>query len=525
MGVGKRATTVTAEEPRAGGLRLSSASLVARNALYNFLSTGTLVLLALFCTPYIVHHLGASRYGLFALVSVVAGYFAMLDLGLVQAVMKYASEYYGRGDLERLGRLIGTANLIYLGLGLVGAALIAALTPLLVTRVLHLEVALRADARFVLYLSALGFLVNMPLSVFNALPAALQRMDITNARATLIGVGTSLGSVALLALGYGLREVMGLTVALSALGVVVFVFASRRLLPGVSFRPRVDREEARRLFALALPTALSSAGSRAVSRLDRILVGSFWPVQQVTYYTVPVDMCSRGSSLTNQVTRALFPAVSDRSANGEAESVQRIYLRATRLLNLAVVPVMLLFVLFAYPVLHAWMGDEFARRSALLLALAAGAFCFRFLSDLQNMFLLAMGHAGLMAKWNLAQGAGTVLLNLLLIPRWGALGAALSLFVVSAGTVLPYTCLVSRRIIGVPMHRTVWLFVLPVLLSLGCFLPFLPLLARVRTLAPLGLAFLGLGALYLLVGGLLRALPREDLVLAWQVVRGGGRPA
>ena len=260
MAVIEQTEIVEVARPRVGGLRLSSAPLVARNAAYNTISMVALALVGLACSPYIVHHLGASSYGVFLLVSPVVGYFAMLDLGLVQAVTKYASEYYGRGDMERLGRLIGTANLLYLGLGSVGATLILALTGVLVTRVLNIDLGLRSDAYFCFYLAALGLLVNMLLSVFNALPMALQRMDIAGARNTFVGLATSLGMVVLLALGYGLRAVMMWQVAWSALGVLIFVIASRKLLPGVSFRPCYDREEARRLFAFGLPTAASSAG-------------------------------------------------------------------------------------------------------------------------------------------------------------------------------------------------------------------------------------------------------------------------
>jgi O-antigen/teichoic acid export membrane protein len=450
---------------------------------------------------------------------VVAGYFGMLDLGLVQAVVKYASEYYGRGDIDRLGRLIGTANLLYLGLGSVGALIIAALTGVLVRHVLHIEAALQADATFVLYLAALQFLVNMPLSVFNALPMALQRMDITNARATLIGIGNSLGAVGLLALGYGLREVMLLNVALSVLGVFAFVIASRKLLPEVSFRPRFDREEARALFKVALPTAASSAGARAVLQFDRMLVSIFWPIAYLTYYTVPTTVCQQGMNLTNHVTRAMFPAVSDRSGNGDLEGVQRMYLRSTRLLAVGLMPVFVMLMLFAHPLLAAWAGPRIAQHSALVLTIVAAAFCFQFISALQNMFLTAMGQATLMAKWNVGQGLATVALDLLLIPRYGVLGAAVALLIVSAGAVLPYTYVVADRVVGLAPKRLVLPFLRPVLLSLICFLPATPFFGHLHRLLTVGLGLLGLGLVYLALARLCRALPQEDLALLWRAMR------
>ena len=113
---------IGAEGPRAGGLRLSSAPLVAAQCDVQHRLDGRVGGDRPGLQPL---HRPAPRqgaYGLFQLVTPLVGYFAMLDVGLGQAVLKYASEYYGRGDMDRLSRLIGTANLCYLVIGSVGAA-------------------------------------------------------------------------------------------------------------------------------------------------------------------------------------------------------------------------------------------------------------------------------------------------------------------------------------------------------------------------------------------------------------------
>jgi len=52
------------------------------NIIWNFLGQGWLVILALIATPYIVHRLGTSLYGIYVLISVVIDYFAFLQLGM-----------------------------------------------------------------------------------------------------------------------------------------------------------------------------------------------------------------------------------------------------------------------------------------------------------------------------------------------------------------------------------------------------------------------------------------------------------
>lgn len=518
----------TEVRPRASagpGSDLSTAPKVARNASYNFLSHVWLTGLAIFCTPYIVHRLGDGAYGLLSMVMVVTGYFAMLDLGLAQAVLKYASEYYGRQDYGRLSRLIGTATTIYVGVGLVGAAVIALLTGVIVMRVLNIETELRSVAYFAFYAAALGFLVSMPLSVFNAIPASLQRMDVTNARNALIGTGTVLGSVILLKMGFWLREILLLNIALNALGVIAFVAVSRRLLPAVSFVPRFDRQEARRLFRFGLPTAASSAGARLMLQFDRVILGMFWPMAYVTYYVIPMEMCSKGMVLVRHVTGALFPAVSDRSGNGDMDAVRRMYFRATRVLASGVIPIFVFLGVFSHPVLTAWMGERIANQSAVVLSIAAAAFAFQFAAALQNTFLLAMGHASLMAKWNIIPGLANLALNLVLIPRYGVVGAAAAMLLVSLGSAIPYTYVVSRRVLEVSPATLVGYYAAPAVLSAICVLPAIFVRGSLTSLPLVAAAFAATGLLYLVIGTSIGVVPKDDLVLAWTVLRGRRKPA
>ncbi len=515
---------ISAETPRAGGLRLSSAPLVARNAMFNTVSMLALAFIGLAFNPYIVSHLGHANYALFVYMAPIVSYYAMLDLGLGPAVMKYASEYYGRGDMERLSRLIGTANLLYMIIGSVGAAVVLLLTPWLATRWIRVGPEARADTYFCLYLASFGFFANMVLSVFNALPMALQRMDIGSARNTFVGLATSLGIVGLLFFHFGLREVMAWQVAWSAIGVWVFIVASRRLLPGVSFRPCFDREEFWRLYRFGRPTLLSSLGARLTAGFDRTLLGHF-SMPLVTYYAIPMDVCQRGRSLTEQVTRALFPAVSDRSGNGDHEMVQRMYLRATRLLASAVIPILVMLGVFAFPVLNAWQGPSVAVPSAPVLMFAAAAFCFQFVGALQNMFLSATGRPNVMMWWNLAQGGAMLLFDMLLIPRYGAVGAAAALLIVSLGVIGPYTAYVASRVVGVSSWQVLKAFLPALALSTACFVPARPWLYQLHGFRNVAGACLGLGAAYALVAILLKVIPREDVKLVWGMVVKRGRVA
>ena len=223
------------------------AVVVARNVLSNFGTQAWMLLLAIAATPFVVHELGVSAYGVYALVLTLIGDFAFLDFGLGAATIKYVSEFAGRGDTDAVGRVLRTAIGAYLLLGLLGAAAIALSASFVATRLLDVPGSLAEVATTAVVLAGVGFAVNMPLAVFGAVPSALQRIVLANTLNVGFATVGVAGTVTLLLLGYGLAAILLFSVGVSALALVAFVVVSKRLLPGVSLRPGLERSQLRLL--------------------------------------------------------------------------------------------------------------------------------------------------------------------------------------------------------------------------------------------------------------------------------------
>ena len=54
---------------------------VIRNTIFNTIGRFWQILIGLVLIPYIVSHIGVERYGIWAIVGVLTGYFGLLDLG------------------------------------------------------------------------------------------------------------------------------------------------------------------------------------------------------------------------------------------------------------------------------------------------------------------------------------------------------------------------------------------------------------------------------------------------------------
>jgi len=199
-----------------------------------------------------------------------------------------------------------------------------------------------------------------------------------------------------------------------------------------------------------------------------------------------------------------------------------MYRQSMRLLAYAVMPLFVLLVVLARPLLTAWMGERIATHSARVLALVAAGTWFQSLAAVQHTFLMAMGRAGLAAKWIMVPAGASLLLNLVLIPRLGADGAALTFLIVTAGTALPYVWFVCRRILDLPLGDVARHHIAAAALSAVCVLPTQLAsgsLSNLR-LGALALVVVLVYALYAAAAVASRVVPRSDLAFAYQVLRG-----
>ncbi|MGC9070864.1 MAG: lipopolysaccharide biosynthesis protein, partial [Elusimicrobiales bacterium] len=176
---------------------------ICRNTFFNAIGRLWGILVALVLTPYIIRHIGVERYGIWALVGVITGYFGLLDFGVGTSFVKYIAEFYAKRDYEKINQVVNTGFVFYT----VFAILIIVLGFLFINPLLSffkIPPQMLNEVRFVFLLGIIIFGVSNALSPFLAVQTGLQRMDITNKISIAVSIPTVLGTVFFLEKGYGL---------------------------------------------------------------------------------------------------------------------------------------------------------------------------------------------------------------------------------------------------------------------------------------------------------------------------------
>jgi O-antigen/teichoic acid export membrane protein len=500
-----------APRARATGRRMGG------NLVMTAFSFGWSAVLLVVSVPILVHGLGISAYGVFALASLLLGYAALLDLGLTPALVRAIAVYALNPEPGPLSRVLGTAFTLFLLLGVMSGLLLILVAPFAVTTFLHLPPGLRADARFVIDLAAVGFAANLALTLFTAVPQGLQRLDVYAGRTILLSTLSAAAQIGAVKLGLGLRGVAVGTLAVNLLGLILFVVVARRLLPGVAVRPRFNRWALRQLIGFGALKFVSQLSGLITFQLDRIIVAAFLPIAQVTYYAVPVTITQKLTLIQASFSTAFFPAASEMHAVRDRARLRQLYLGAQKLMLTITMPLVVLIAVLSRSLLSAWLGPRFGAASGTILAVLALGYGLTLLTGMPALIADATGHPHWTATAGAVSAAINVTLTLLFVPRFGAIGAAYALLINSGLQGLAFILVVQRFLLRVGIMEVFRSVVLrPAAVAVVVFVYAWVAAGLVTTLLEL-LAALALGALIALGSTLAFGVLTDD---ERRVVRG-----
>lgn len=195
-------------------------------------------------------------------------------------------------------------------------------------------------------------------------------------------------------------------------------------------RPGRRRRSARRalrrdFWRFAGPRALATVAQLGLQRVDVLLVAALGGLPAAALYAVAGRFVVLGQFANQAISQAVQPRLAETLATGDTARARRLYQTATGWLVLITWPLYLLTMIFA-PVYLSAFGAAYADGAAIV-AVLAGAALLASGCGMVDM-VLAMGGR---TTWNLANVAlalaVTIGVGVVLIPRLGALGAAIGL--------------------------------------------------------------------------------------------------
>ncbi len=424
------------------------------NALFSVVSSLLPLLLSFIFWPYIVGSLGEASYGVFALVSSVVGYFALLDLGLGNAVVKYVAEYTGKEDRERTGEVIGVAASVFMVAGLIGVILILTIAKALATQLLKIPPELVTVAYHAFCIASLGFFLTMQLTLFTSITNGLNRYDISSCLTAILGVLSTVGAVLLLWMGFRLIHLVAFNVVALLLILLVASVIVRRLLPReIHFRFRLKKDTLKPILHFGMYTMLSRVTDVISRQVNLLVIGALIGVDSVTYYYIPATILNRLTNLIGRTGMVVFPAISELQGQNRPDTIRDLYLTSTRIILSFSTAFTVSLLVFGIRFLKLWMSPEFAEHSGLVLVLITLGV---FMNQWSNIPTHVVNGLGRPKISGLTAISYALLFLILMIPGaiyGGIIGVAIAQLLATVVVIPFFICYVNCTVLDIPLIR------------------------------------------------------------------------
>ncbi len=317
-----------------------------------------------------------------------------------------------------------------------------------------------------IFIASLGMLLYAFQGPLDSLLIAQERLYISAALNVLNQViFITIGTVALL-LGVGF---IGLLLA-SLIGITVMGVASYAVVRNV-LGIRFDLPNVHRWWSLikaSLPFGLIGLISEVSRRFDVVFMSFVLTYTAVGWYNVPYNLIVMMLLLAQSVALSIYPSMV-KAYNTENGSFQDTIQRAMRYLLLLALPMAIGGMLLADRIILLLYGNDFVN-AVPIMRIMVWALPLMFLAEILGRISITMHLERRAAAVTLLNALVAVGLNLILIPRYGALGAALVMVVsqfvnvlldvliigpvmLFRGSLAPFTRLVGA---GILMGSVVW---------------------------------------------------------------------
>ncbi|MGL4648010.1 MAG: flippase, partial [Caldilineaceae bacterium] len=403
--------------------------IVARNSAAGLVAQVAIKLLSFAFSIYIIRTLGSESFGQYAAVGAFGALFLFVaDLGLGAYTVREVARLRGTDDAEQQIRTILT-QVVWLRLLLTVVATVLTLATAFFTgrpSVMIAAIALNAASWFLYAVQG----------AYGSTLSGFERVDLgygVQVVQQVIFVG--LGIVALQIGGGYFGLILANIVSIAALTFLT-VQAVRRI--GVRLgRPQPALWEP--LLRASLPFATIMLALGLSYNFDTVLLNVTRGDQETGYYTAAYRLIMSFAMISNVFNTSLFPTLT-RQAETRPETLPRIYERLTSYLLIISLPITIGTFVLADRLVPFLFDVEYAPAVPALKVLI-WVVPLMYLSEYLGYVVVVQGRERLVARSVIISSVVNVTLNLILVPRFGFMAAAVMTVVTEGVLVLQYTIL------------------------------------------------------------------------------------
>ncbi len=353
-------------------------------------------------------------------------------------------------DRAQAGRYLSNVVALRVGLWLAALPLMA-----LVGTAYHVWGGLTPEEGWAITLFALALLFAGLADAISAIFYAYEQMEYPAGIASAIGVGkVTLGALVLLPpLNWGFVGLAGVSVVMNLLQTVWLYLLLRQKL--LTPQAALDRALQREMLRESWPLMINHLLATVFFRIDVWILKPISGAGAVGLYGAAYKYIDGLNVIPSYFTMAIFPLMA-RLARDSRDSMARSYILALRLLLTISLPIAVLTTFIARPLILILGGEKFLPGSALALQIIIWSIPVGFINSVTQYVLIAVDQQRFLTRAFVIGVAFNVTANLIFVPRYSYLAAAVITILSEFSLLIPFYIAVRRHVAPVPWGDVIW---------------------------------------------------------------------
>jgi O-antigen/teichoic acid export membrane protein len=274
---------------------------------------------------------------------------------------------------------------------------------------------------FVIFLFSLPFMIIFKVSIGYS-----QGNQTAKARVLLKDI--SLPTVKLLTLYLAIEFSLGLT-GVSYSYVISYILISAicvvYLIKNIStFQILPKKDDFTVILGFSAPLLITSIMTFIFRDADNLLLGLYATGQDIAIYDINYRTAMISLVLINSIAFLFLPAISELDSNGEIDKIREVFNSVNKLTIIGSSPIVFILILYPSYVVSLLFGPEY-NSPLTLRVLVLGMYFHIFFGPIGNA-LTSIGFSKLLMYDNTISSLLNVFLNIILIPMYGMVGAAIA---------------------------------------------------------------------------------------------------
>jgi O-antigen/teichoic acid export membrane protein len=355
-------------EPKEAGEDRDRTGSFLGSVLWSWLPVACNLFTGFVLTPYLIRCLGDDRFGIWGLSFSFLEYASFFDLGLRSAVVNQASRLNATGQRNEVIRVINTALLYFIGVGL-GVIWAAWMFHGQAHVFFRVQDVYAREFDLLMLLVGVGLASSLVAAPFSGTLEALGEFRAVNQNQAALAMLRVVVTTGALYLGYGLLTIGVVVVGAQLLTYALNWMSLKRVLPGLHISPKqASWVRFKEMLSFGLDSLMANVAQIFLNQGPLSIIKRLGVSEaSVGYYSAPLRLFTYGTDAIARIGFVTSPSTASMEARGEREQLIRMGMYLNRYCFALFMPLSLFLWFWGTEFLRRWLGEGFAVEGGPLL--------------------------------------------------------------------------------------------------------------------------------------------------------------